>query len=121
MLQSRENDAGSVRTRTLEQIRGQSLAVSVSTQDINEGARNNAYWCPVALAIRRAAHIDDSITVAVRCDGIDLFPREQMQCLTPHRPYISAITPEAVARFVAKFDRGVEVEPFHFTLEWEAE
>lgn len=86
------------------------LHVEVTAEDIANGKRETACYCPIALALKRLGVKDPDVfgereeCVSVPCDD-DEEPWDHYQL------------PDEAIDFVVKFDLGAEVAPFAFDLE----
>lgn len=79
--------------------------VEVTQTDIDKGDRACRYNCPVALALRRVIHTDVEVGDTCLATKID-------------DAIIDVESPPAVKEFVFDFDRGEEVKPFVFEVEF---
>lgn len=75
--------------------------VEVTKADIQEGARWESWYCPVALALRRTF---ETRAVSASLAFLRIWDR-------------LVDTPERVSCFIRDFDGSKPVEPFQFTLE----
>lgn len=75
--------------------------ISVTAEDIEKGARECEFSCPIALALRR-----EFPKTEVCVDSIDIRVGD-----------VSVKTPETAALFISDFDCGDEVEPFEFEID----
>lgn len=76
------------------------ITVKVTQEDIQTGAKDNCYRCPIALALNRA------LKKPVTC---------WTYTYTIHN--ISYTLPSVVSRFIVGFDGGDLVKPFEFQIE----
>ena len=79
------------------------MRIHITKTDIKEGIRNDAYWCPVARAIRRQFKL--KARDSVRVDG-DIWI-----C------HVFYLMPKKVSNFVDAFDYDGKGKPFSFSLE----
>jgi hypothetical protein len=77
------------------------VKVTVTRQDIRNGRRLDAAFCPVSFAVKRATGSGRVFACS--------------QCLEVDNEVIEP-APRSVARFVNAFDRGRPVKPFAFIL-----
>lgn len=80
-----------------------SVAISVTAEDIADGQRGVTNRCPVALAVRRATGIK---AVSIRSTQGVLYGNE----------YRSFDLPAEVREFIALYDAGQAVEPLAFDI-----
>jgi hypothetical protein len=86
------------------------VTVEVTAEDIARGARGSPSGCPVALAVCRAigtAPVHGEIDVDP--EGIHL--RGRRDFYKASRPL-----PDEAQEFIGRFDRGLTVEPFAFSV-----
>ena len=80
------------------------MTVSVTEEDIAQGARRSCTTCPVAIAVARA--YSEKIVWVNTCNITIGYEMGKV-----------VATPLEVKRFVLEFDAGEPVFPFEFTLE----
>jgi hypothetical protein len=83
--------------------------VSVTKKDIEQGKRESAVFCPIALAIKR--RFPDARLYGVTTTFLSIEPlydKSQNSCVTP--------LPKKVKNFIKRFDGGQEVKPIRFKL-----
>jgi hypothetical protein len=85
------------------------VEISVTAEDIANGAISDCVACPIALAIGRV--IPDAITVDVFTDHADFCDTVKFE------PLADATLPDSAAEFINRFDNRREVQPFTFQLE----
>lgn len=80
------------------------MKVVVTKNDIKNGKDNSIHWCPIALALKRQyKHVSVMLsTIIVRKT---LFADAQVFNL-----------PNEAKRFIKRFDGGLRVKPFQFSL-----
>lgn len=76
------------------------MKIQVTQQEIDNGTRQKASCCPVALAVSLATQRDARVTADTIRFGWKVY-----------------ITPEPAASFIEAFDAGEPVSPFEFELE----
>jgi hypothetical protein len=84
--------------------------IDVTQEDIDNGIERSCGFCPVALAVRRATDKNASV------DEEDMQVWEFVDGL---RRYEVATTPTEVTIFIKRFDRGMDVQPLSFTVEFQ--
>ncbi len=75
--------------------------IEVTKQDIKVGVRGNCFECPVALALTR-----------VFGTGVQVYPEISLPGINP-----VIRMPDAVRKFVRRFDQKEPVQPFTFEIE----
>ena len=88
---------------------------SVKQKDIDDGLVGKCNHCPVALSARR--RLKRFLTII----GVFVGPEEMIVTYsTDAYPYerLSLVLPFSVSRFIGDFDRGREVKPFRFSLDF---
>ena len=78
----------------------------VTQEDIDEGIRGSSCWCPVSRSIYRKIGCSYQFPPSVG----------SMPCFIKLRPGYEYEMPECVRNFVEKFDAGLTVQPFSFSL-----
>lgn len=78
------------------------MKVVVTQRHINEGSRNNACWCPIALALRETKRESSHVFVVPE------------YAIVGNQTYIM---PVEAGRFIHWFDDGYQVVPFEFEME----
>lgn len=84
------------------------ITVEVTAEDIAAGRPRRCYFCPIALAVRRALRRRDT--------GAVMVTPEQITYHTGLVEHVHELPIEAMG-FVGRFDAGEDVEPFTFELE----
>jgi hypothetical protein len=82
------------------------MTIRVIDEDIKHGVRRSSRRCAVALALQRAGLRD--FTTAYGC--VYVYEND-------HERVYRASFPREVETFMAKFDKGLKVEPFEFEIE----
>ncbi len=91
----------------------QKITVHVTEQDIDRGKENNAYWCPIALALSGQGWIN---TAEVRTSYVTVTRIQQGNIEL--RYGCNYPLPQAAMDFIYRFDAGKEqCYPFTFDLE----
>jgi hypothetical protein len=88
------------------------MKVSVTSEDINNGVRESCEYCPVALALARALQ-EQKIkvrTLIVEGSGTSMYYIED------EIKYYCDRLNNLVDKFIDCFDRGEEVQPFKFEV-----
>lgn len=82
------------------------MKIKVGWRHINAGARSNACFCPIALALMECVPHGPEDHVSVGTDSCGA---------TPHG---RADLPRAARDFINRFDAGMPVTPFEFNLKF---
>jgi hypothetical protein len=88
------------------------VRIRVTVDDIADGKQEQEDGCPVALALARFFKMGTN-HVRARPDEIVLF----LGHLGPEYQVIRRKTPTVVATWMERYDEGLRVTPFEFTLE----
>lgn len=86
------------------------MRIDVTQEDIANGVRLDHRCCPVARAIERATGMQASVDVDRGCNNPSAF--------VVIGSVAAVDLPHSVMWFVKKFDRGGQVEPFSFELDY---
>lgn len=100
------------------------MKIQVTQDDIDQGAIQDCYRCPVAIAINRVLKPDYSCEVGTK----DIYIRQRCTSIGAFVSHLK--TPTKAAEFIRNFDRGIHPEinmtrqtgvlmvgPFHFYLD----
>lgn len=79
------------------------MIISVTEKDIVAGSRGSSISCPIALALKR-------------CGLKDVHAYTTHILVTKGKEEFSSVPSRKVLQFINKFDRGLTVKPFRFTL-----
>lgn len=80
----------------------QMTTIHVTQEDIENGERNRASRCPVAIAIKRATG-----NASVYVGTLDMSIGE----------FLDMSLPRKLVKFIGRFDSGKAVHPFTFTID----
>jgi len=85
------------------------VKINVTKYQIENGTRVSPYNCPIARAIRRNIMIkgDRYKDVSVGADNVDIFSLPKT---------VNVKLPKEAKEFIRRFDSGLPVKPFSFTL-----
>lgn len=90
------------------------MKITVTQEDIREGARANCLKCPIALALERALkpllELDIWYRVQVNEDNVEITNTGA------ESGRFAALLPEEAEEFIRRFDNRQPVEPFEFEL-----
>lgn len=80
----------------------QGIVVQVTAEDIKAGTRGDSRWCPIAYSLARMGYKHAKVTEArVTLDTVE---------------DVYGITPVQAERWIKRYDRGYDVDPFTFTV-----
>ncbi len=87
------------------------MKIKVKQKDIDAGVPNNALYCPLAIAIKRARLWNWKFgRVIVGRDDVTVLDSSSLKVIETY-----TLPPEA-RHFRFKFDKGLPVKPIEFTL-----
>ena len=78
------------------------MKITVTKKDIQNGRRENPWFCPIARAIKRQCKLTGSrVSIGARSAAVD---------------YVNLDIPKSAQKFIDNFDNKKSVKPFSFYL-----